>query len=112
MANGCHWEYRVVADTEAHARDHDPDEHLTLDTVVCLGLHVEEKANQYVAVISTQSLLLNPIRALLHGMVREVYGDATHKISHQLIKQNRDRCIPPSVRERPHHKGAAINART
>jgi hypothetical protein len=61
--------------------------HLTLDTVVCLGLHVEEEANhwQYMAVISTPTLLLNPIRALRHGLVRELYGNATHKISHHLI---------------------------
>ncbi len=75
--------YLLRAKTDAHARD--PDQHLTLDTVVCLGLHVEEEENQYVAVISTPSLLLNPIRALRHGLVRELYGDATHKISHHLI---------------------------
>ncbi len=42
--------YLLRAKADAHARD--PDQHLTLDTVVCLGLHVEEKENQYMAVIS------------------------------------------------------------
>jgi hypothetical protein len=68
---------------EAHARD--PDAHLTLDTVVYLGLNVDEQANQYVSAVSTPSLWLNPVRALQHGMMREFYGDATHKISHHLI---------------------------
>ena len=56
-------------------------------TVVCLGLHasVDEEANQYVSVLSTPSLWLNPVRALQHGMVRELYRGATHKISHHLI---------------------------
>ena len=75
--------YLQRARCEADAQD--PDAHLTLDTVVCLGLHVEEEANQYVSVLSTPSLLLNPVRALQHGMVRELYGDATHKMSHHLI---------------------------
>ncbi len=60
----------LLAKCEAHARD--PEEHLTLDTVVCLGLHVGEK---YVAVISNPSLWLNPIRTLQHGLVRELYLD-------------------------------------
>jgi hypothetical protein len=77
--------YLLRARCDAHARDPDAPSHLTLDTVVCLGLHVEEEANQYVSVLSTPSLLLNPVRALQHGMVHELYGDATHKISHHLI---------------------------
>ena len=78
--------YLQLARCEAHARD--PDAHLTLDTVVCLGLHVDEEANQYVSAVSTPSLWLNPVRALQHGMVRELYGDATHKISHHLINHS------------------------
>jgi hypothetical protein len=66
--------YLQRAKCEAYARD--PDAHLTLDTVVCLGLHVDEEANQYVSVLSTPSLWLNPARALQHGIVRELYGDA------------------------------------
>jgi hypothetical protein len=34
--------YLLRGRCEAHARD--PDAHLTLDTVVCLGLHVDEEA--------------------------------------------------------------------
>ena len=37
--------------------------------------------------VSTPSLCLNPVRALQHGMVRELYGDATHKMSHHLINR-------------------------
>jgi len=77
--------YLQRARCEAHARD--PDCHLTLDTVVCLGLHVDEEANQYVSAVLTPSLCLNPVRALQHGMVRELYGDATHKMSHHLINR-------------------------
>jgi hypothetical protein len=36
--------YVQLARCEAHVRD--PDAHLTLDTVVCLGLHVDEEANE------------------------------------------------------------------
>ncbi len=34
--------YLQWARCEAHAHARDPDAHLTLDTVVCLGLHVDE----------------------------------------------------------------------
>ena len=37
------------------------------------------------AVISTINLLLNPIRALMSGMGLELFGDATHKVSQQLL---------------------------
>jgi hypothetical protein len=60
----------LLAKCEAHARD--LEQHLKLDTVVCLGLHVEEEANQYVSVISTPSLLLNPLQALQRCMVLEL----------------------------------------
>ncbi len=56
-----------------------------MDSVVCLGLHVNKKTNQYVAVISTPYLLMNPLRALQPGLARELYGDATHQISHHLV---------------------------
>ncbi len=49
---------------------------------------MDEEANQYVSVLSTPSLLLNPVHALQDGMVRELYGDATHKISHHLINHS------------------------
>ncbi len=52
-----------------HVVARDPDAHLTLDTVVCLGLHVDEEANQYVSAVSTPSLWLNPVRALQHGSI-------------------------------------------
>ncbi len=79
--------YLQRARCEAHALD--PDAHLMLDTVVCLGLHVDEEANQYVSVLSTPSLWLNPVCVLQHGMARELYGDATHKISHHLINRSK-----------------------
>ncbi len=90
--------YLQRARCEAHARD--PDAHLTLDTVVCLGLHVDEEANEYVSAVSTPSLWLNPVRALQHGMVSELYGDATHKISHHLI--NRSQVSVDDVSGRSH----------
>jgi hypothetical protein len=46
--------YLLLAKYEVHAQD--PEAHLTLDTVVCLGQHVDEEANQYVSVISTTPL--------------------------------------------------------
>ena len=61
---------------------------------------MDEEANQYVSVLSTPSLLLNPVRALQHGMVRELYGDATHKISHHLI--NRSQMSVDDVSGRSH----------
>ncbi len=64
----------------------EPGAHLKLDSVVYLGLHVDEKTNQYVTVISTPHLLMNPLWALQNGLVCELYGDATHKMSHHLIK--------------------------
>jgi hypothetical protein len=42
--------------------------HLSMDSMVCIVLHVQEESNIYVAVVTTQSLLLNPIRAMQHIM--------------------------------------------
>ena len=67
-------------------QQHNQDgKHLTMDTVFCLGMHVSEEDNIYVAVISTPSLLLNPLRAMQHGMSLELYGDVTRKVSHHLV---------------------------
>jgi hypothetical protein len=67
-------------------QQHNQDgEHLTMDTVFCLGVHVSEEDNIYVAVISTPSLLLNPLCAMQHGISLELYGDVTHKVSHHLV---------------------------
>ena len=63
----------------------DPSKHLNPDQMICCGLHVDAEANIMFAVISTVNLLLNPIRALMSGMGRELYGDATHKVAQQLI---------------------------
>jgi hypothetical protein len=63
----------------------EPSKHIGPDQMICCGLHVEAESNIMFAVISTINLLLNPIRALMSGMGRELYGDATHKVSQQLL---------------------------
>ena len=63
----------------------DPDKHLSMDSMVCVGLHVQQGKNIYVAVVTTPSLLMNPLRALQHNMGMELYGDVTHKVSHHLV---------------------------
>ena len=63
----------------------EPSKHLTPDQIVCCGLHVDAGANIMFAAVSTVNLLLNPIRALMTQMGRELYADATHKVSQQLI---------------------------
>ena len=62
-----------------------PAKHLNPDQIICCGLHVDAEANIMFAVVSTANLLLNPIRALMTQMGRELYGDATHKVSQQLV---------------------------
>ncbi len=60
-----------------------------MDSMVCVGLHMQEERNIYVAVVTTPSLLLNPIRllAMQHNMEMELrlYCDVTHKVSHHLV---------------------------
>ena len=62
----------------------DPAKHLSMVSIVCVGLHVQAERNIYVAVVTTPSLL-NPLRAMQHKMGIELYCDVTHKVSHHLV---------------------------
>jgi hypothetical protein len=63
----------------------DPAKHLSMDSMVCVGLHIQEESNIYVSVVTTLSLLMNPLRAMQHNLGMELYGDVTHKVSHHLV---------------------------
>ena len=42
----------------------DLDKHLSMDSMVCVGLHMQQENNIYVAVVTTPSLLMNPLSAM------------------------------------------------
>ena len=70
-------------------------------------MHISEEDNIYIAVISTPSLLLNPLRAMQHDMSMELYGDVTHKVSHHLV--NIAQMAVNDVSGRGHLWGLIIN---